>query len=331
MDLNSLYRGNIVFSLNNVNKPNQYGIKFESLQRYFQRYQTDFTNTYVFQGFFPLPSQPKEQFVQENAGQLKQLQDTIFTIRNKNAPKVNYEGPKNSLGQKHGYGTLFVPSDDDSEEIYNKLYGKWENDKLEGLGILSDMDDNVIYKGNFKNSKYDGEGTLIKRSPDGDEIYTGNFVDGNPMGKGVRRSNKEKYIDDGYFLNGNLIYGTRKFDDGTISTVNFGTPFIVTSALRDKSTSLETIKMYLNLFPYIADEFDFFKPLERRLRNLDEDTLKSYCKSFPFLKKQIDNSLCEGVSTRDFNYIDGGGLKEGNGYNWFIDYAKNVYKYLECS
>ena len=67
--------------------------------------------------------------------------------------------------QMHGYGVLTSKQHDYTYE------GKWENDKMCGVGKLS-MADSSVYEGEFVDSKFDGKGSLTW--PDGSR-YDGRF------------------------------------------------------------------------------------------------------------------------------------------------------------
>lgn len=100
-----------------------------------------------------------------------------------------YEGAVKD-GKRNGYGKLYLANGD-------YYYGKFENDELAygdyqnaefrrcmEEGFKTQQGKTVIYKGDFKNFKYDGEGYLLESGEDGFE-YKGEFKNGLFDGTGT--------------------------------------------------------------------------------------------------------------------------------------------------
>ena len=101
----------------------------------------------------------------------------IFYCADKEASKRKF--PTNKL---NGVELFFYEGD--------KYEGEFNNDKINGKGIMSWHNGN-IYEGEFKNNFFEGEGklTFVSKS-----YYQGHFVEGMQMGKGIfSYSNGDKY------------------------------------------------------------------------------------------------------------------------------------------
>ena len=73
-------------------------------------------------------------------------------LKSKKTKNKEYEGEKDSLGRKNGFGI----ESDDKGYLY---IGIFSHDKKEGFGILY-KDKNESFKGYFKNDKMNGFGKL---------------------------------------------------------------------------------------------------------------------------------------------------------------------------
>lgn len=89
--------------------------------------------------------------------------------------KVVFEG-KMDKGNINGYGIQYNSA---GELIYK---GNYEENKFSGQGE-SYTDGVLTYKGEFKNNLYEGEGELY--APNGVVIYSGSFIAGQKSGKGT--------------------------------------------------------------------------------------------------------------------------------------------------
>lgn len=151
--------------------------------------------------------------------------------------------------QPHGWGVM-TNADADSAGITFYYAGFFKNGKKDGTGYqykdevyTSTLYQNgqliyvteytilkrgtIIYTGTIKNGKYNGKGTLTKIKPgnstDNDQayrtVYEGTFVNGKFTGEnlisGYSASNSSMYEQSGYFEDGKLINGEKRF--GTIS------------------------------------------------------------------------------------------------------------------
>ena len=67
-----------------------------------------------------------------------------------------YEGERNSLGERHGRGTLTTASGD-------KYVGEWKNDKKDGHGVAS-LACGDKYVGEWEDDKKHGRGTIMNAS-----------------------------------------------------------------------------------------------------------------------------------------------------------------------
>ena len=118
-----------------------------------------------------------------------------------------YEGEFKD-GCRHGYGILKF----NHIEIYN---GDWVKDEIEGTGKIrncaiinkrksvntSCLSKWISYNGEFKGSKFDGEGTLYLQ---GGEKFIGVFLGGNACGEGtIFRKNGE--MESGFWKNNILM------------------------------------------------------------------------------------------------------------------------------
>ncbi|EMO65128.1 MORN repeat protein [Leptospira borgpetersenii serovar Pomona str. 200901868] len=71
---------------------------------------------------------------------------------------------------KNGFGTrVFVHHD----KVHT---GNWTNGYLNGFGVETDSDGNIVYKGEFKNTHYHGKGTLYKN---GKVFQRGEWAEGH--------------------------------------------------------------------------------------------------------------------------------------------------------
>ena len=131
-----------------------------------------------------------------------------YTEYSDNSKKI-YVG-KFLKGKKHGNGVekyYFILTKYGNQYNHtNFIYkGEFKNGKYDGKGILYDFKDEdnyKIYEGEFKNGKYDGKGIYYMKNI---IIYQGQFKDGKFHGKGVKYNDKEYgshyIIYEGYFLN----------------------------------------------------------------------------------------------------------------------------------
>ncbi len=80
-----------------------------------------------------------------------------------------YEGERNSLGERHGRGTLTSASGD-------KYVGEWKNDKKHGHGTY-EYSSGEKYKGEWEQGKKHGRGTRTWASG---AKYVGEWKNGKP-------------------------------------------------------------------------------------------------------------------------------------------------------
>ena len=86
----------------------------------------------------------------------------------------------------------------DYKEREAYYFGDILDNKMNGEGILFDMNGNIIYKGDFVNNYYEGNGKLIYE--DG-EYYIGQFLKGERHGKGILNYKNDNIKYEGEFVN----------------------------------------------------------------------------------------------------------------------------------
>lgn len=160
---------------------------------------------------------------------IKNLDSNKFAVGNKKL-ELRYEGQKKN-GQRHGTGTLYFSNGlcYDGQfrngmrngngilkfnhiQIYN---GNWQNDEIEGLGKIrncaiinkkksissSYLSRWISYNGEFKGSKFEGEGILFLQ---GGEKFIGTFMGGTAYGQGsIHKKNGD--IENGIWQNNVLM------------------------------------------------------------------------------------------------------------------------------
>ena len=80
-----------------------------------------------------------------------------------------------------------------------KYNGDWLNGIMEGYGIYYTYDNKLLYKGNFKNNKFNNKGILYFKN--GTIEYNGNFLDNNYNGYGKLYDTNKHLIYEGNFKN----------------------------------------------------------------------------------------------------------------------------------
>ena len=88
--------------------------------------------------------------------------------------------------------------------------GEYVNGKKEGLGKMK-FPNKDMYHGMWKQDMMSGEGTMLYSNGD---IYSGSFVSGILSGKGTYEYLSDKSQLSGDFINGTIMSGMWKFQDG---------------------------------------------------------------------------------------------------------------------
>ncbi len=111
---------------------------------------------------------------------------------------VSYNGERNDIGQKHGYGIGTYRGGD----IYE---GHWLKGTPEGKGVYRWVNAKSFYSGSFINHNYDGYGIkfIFDRS-----LYEGDWKEGKEHGEGV------KYYIGGFTPEINRCFYKGKFKNG---------------------------------------------------------------------------------------------------------------------
>ena len=125
-----------------------------------------------------------------------------------------------NIYENENYGTL-VYSFIETLEIPNKLinqkkfyengsyfYGQMINDLEHGKGKVYDMNDRLIYDGDFVEGKFEGNGIYLLED---DGHYIGQFLDGLEHGKGIIYDNKGNVRYEGDFVKGKY-HGDGKYN-----------------------------------------------------------------------------------------------------------------------
>ena len=102
-----------------------------------------------------------------------------------------YKGETNNNYEKHGFGELLYTDG-------SVLALKWKNDSCNGKCVFMSYNNDIIYKGEYKNGLFHGQGKLTYS----DNVYNGSFVAGKKSGFG--------YI---HYNNGSSYIGNWKYDN----------------------------------------------------------------------------------------------------------------------
>lgn len=97
-----------------------------------------------------------------------------FAVSSPTKIEGKYEGEKNNLGEKHGYGIMYYAGGD----IYE---GGWCNNKKDGKGIYK-YSNGDVYEGEFRIGLKHGDGIYTYASGD---VYIGPYVKGKRKGYGT--------------------------------------------------------------------------------------------------------------------------------------------------
>ncbi|CAH3105220.1 unnamed protein product [Porites lobata] len=127
-----------------------------------------------------------------------------------------YEGERNELGERHGYGKAVLPNGDIYEGNYvnGKRHGKgtyifrngakykgfYDEGKKSGHGTF-EYPDGSKYEGKWEDNERNGQGMYLYINGD---VYEGEWKDNKRQGKGVYTCAATKLKYDGSWMNGRL-------------------------------------------------------------------------------------------------------------------------------
>ena len=117
-----------------------------------------------------------------------------------------YEGEINRNNMREGFGKIIYK---------NGCYyiGKWLNDKKYGIGVEYNDRNMIIYKGEFANNEYDGEGTYYEKG----KKYKGHWENNKKNGKGEEYDSNNIKRYDGEFKNNKYSgFGSYFYEDGKL-------------------------------------------------------------------------------------------------------------------
>ena len=97
---------------------------------------------------------------------------------------IIFEGQICSNGSKNGSGMSFYSSRPNEKSPMIKYKGCYQNNQRSGYGTQYTQGGNILYYGEFKNGRLDGEGSI--NFPDSEQLlYQGGFTDNKFSGHGV--------------------------------------------------------------------------------------------------------------------------------------------------
>lgn len=117
---------------------------------------------------------------------------------------TKYEGEKNQ-GKRHGKGSFYY------REGY-KFEGDWQDDAMNGFGILWFDEKTKIYEGEWRNNLFHGRGTLFNHEPKLNANFDGTdfkqLQGGWTKFEGVFDSGKKEGFGTLFIANGDIFVGT---------------------------------------------------------------------------------------------------------------------------
>ena len=143
-------------------------------------------------------------------------------------------------GQRNGLGLMCT-----AEQEF--LYGNWENGSLNGNGVyIKNKDELVVcYVGGFKNSLFDGEGSVFERQGgDWEYCYCGAWKQGKKSGDGLLNIGKNQFFIGGFIEDEKDGSGETVLEDGSRNRMLWkkGVPVVALDSVNGCGPSREMYK-----------------------------------------------------------------------------------------
>lgn len=248
-------------------------------------------------------------------------------------------------GKREGKGHAY--------ENGNNIFGYWKNDEMITDGCISgdckngygsyDNGERTTYNGQWKDGKYNGEGTeRFQRYQTDITTYTGQWVDGKKHGNGqltrsTYNTNYRKWEDDTYngkWEDGKFVEGKHTYNDGTSYTGSFDGFFPIRECTKTLANGY-----YMKAIYKTSKSYSTKTSKEKYYNNNDIEITE---KEYNAIERSLDMAIAAipqcisgdcpngyGITKyqngdRYFGYSVNG-KKEGLGFIWYADKVTREY------